>query len=119
MRWPCDKNLLHLTVLVLAALSACSRSSEPQKDEPVKRYELRGEVKRLEATGNIAAIQHEQIGDWMGAMTMEFPVKDPAEFAKLHTGQQIRATVFVQGYQFWVGEIQEAPPGSTLTPISK
>src|SRR5262249_22838047 len=94
--------------LVIAMAIACSRPPAPLETKytaDVKRYELRGEVKRLDPD-NIAVIQHEKIGDWMGAMTMQFPVKDPAEFAKLRPGERIKATVFVQDLQFWVGEIQ-------------
>ena len=36
-------------------------------------------------------------------MTMEFPVKDQAEFDKLRAGEKINATVFVQGNSYWVG----------------
>ena len=73
----------------------------------MRRYELHGEVLRLDAPARIAAIKHEKIGDWMEAMTMEFPVKEPQEFDKLRAGEKINATVFVQGTSFWVGEIQE------------
>ena len=99
-------------ILVMAAMLfgvACSRPPAPVETKStaeIKRYELRGEVKRLEPD-NIAVIQHEKIGDWMGAMTMQFPVKDAAEFAKLRPQERIKATVFVQDLQFWVGEIQE------------
>ncbi len=89
---------------------------EEAKDQPVKQYALHGEVLRLDPQGKIAAIKHEAIGDWMGAMTMEFPVKDQAEFDKLRAGEKINATVFVQGdTNYWVGQIHEdaaAPPAA-------
>jgi len=76
--------------------------------EPVKEYALHGEVLRLDPQGKIAAIKHEAIGDWMGAMTMEFPVKDAKEFESLRAGEKINATVFVQGgTNYWVGQIRE------------
>ena len=82
-------------------------AKEGAKDEPIKQYALHGEVLRLDAQGKIAAIKHEKIGDWMEAMTMEFPVKDKAEFDKLRAGEKINATVFVQGNSYWVAGIQE------------
>ena len=54
-----------------------------------------------------AAIKAGKIGDWMEAMTMEYPVKDKREFDKLRPGEKINATVFVQGSNIWVAEIQE------------
>jgi Cu/Ag efflux protein CusF len=42
----------------------------------------------------------------MDAMNMDYPVKDPAELAKLHPKDRVAATVFVQGLDYWIGEIQ-------------
>jgi Cu/Ag efflux protein CusF len=46
----------------------------------------------------------------MEAMTMEFPVKDPADFAKLRRGLRIHASVFVQesDLAYWIANIQPA-----------
>ena len=85
-------------VLLLAPLAACT----PPKT--VKFYSLRGTVKALQPADRIAVIQHETIPGFMESMTMEFPIKDPAEFAKLAVGQRIRATVCQQsqGLDFWL-----------------
>jgi len=69
-----------------------------------------GEVVRLDANLKVALIKHEDIPGWMKAMTMEFPVKDQAEFNKLKVGDQITATVFVRDLDYWIGEIQPATP---------
>ena len=58
-------------------------------------------------------IKHENIEGWMEAMTMEFPVRDSAEFAKLSKGERIRATVNVQDLDYWLTEIR---PGGTTSP---
>ena len=63
----------------------------------------------LEPDGHIAKIRHQEIEGWMKAMTMEYPVKDPAEYARLHVGDCINAIVFVQDLKFWVGEIHQTP----------
>lgn len=96
-----------VTTLLLMLAAGCARSGE---SGPVKRYELRGEVIRLDPQAKTATIKHEKIGDWMDAMTMEFPVKDAAEFAKLKAGDRIKATVFVKGMDYWIGEVQPGPP---------
>jgi protein SCO1/2 len=85
-------------------LAGCA--SEKKNDAPIKRYSVRGQVLRLEPQRELAVIKHEKIEGWMEAMTMEFPVRDKAEFAKLAEGKHIRATVFVQDLDYWIGEIQ-------------
>jgi hypothetical protein len=48
----------------------------------------------------------------MEKMTMEFPVKDRKEFAKLRAGQHIRAKVFQHpsDFEFWIGGIEAVEP---------
>lgn len=81
---------------------------------PVDRYSLTGIVVRLDPHRKVATIKHEAIKDskgkvWMEAMTMEFPVKEGSQFAKLKAGSQIRATVFQRpsDFDFWIGEVKE------------
>jgi Cu/Ag efflux protein CusF len=99
---------------LLLILAGCAKSepiaekkeSKAAVDEPLKTYALTGEITRLDEPNKIATIKHEAIGDWMGPMTMDFPVQDPADFAKLAPGKPVRATVFVQGFNYWVGEVK-------------
>jgi Cu/Ag efflux protein CusF len=94
-------------LLSLAACKQATKFKEEAKDEPIRQYAMHGEVLRLDTQGKIAAIKAGKIGDWMEAMTMEFPVKDQPEFDKLREGEKINATVFVQGNNYWVGGIKE------------
>lgn len=69
---------------------------------------MRGEVMGLDPSGHVATIKHEAIKGFMGAMTMGYPVRDQAEFAKLSVGEPITATVYVKGdNDFWIGNIQK------------
>src|SRR5437868_825743 len=103
-------------VALVLMLAGCRQAAinegaqEPGQDEPTRRYALHGGVLRLEPKGEFAATKREKVGDWMEAMTMEFPVKGPAEFDKRRTGEMINGTVFVEGNSYWVGEIQEDAP---------
>jgi Cu/Ag efflux protein CusF len=100
-------------MLLLLLVSGCQKAPEVAKDEskePVRDYALHGEVLRLDPKDKIAVIKHQAIGDWMGAMTMEFPVKDDKEFGALRPGEKINATVHVRGESipvFWVDQIHE------------
>ena len=95
------------SVLLLAlALAGCGAKIQS------KRYAMEGEVKALDPAAKSATIAAGKIGDWMEAMTMEYPVKPDAEFQKLHAGDRIQATVVVDGDQYYVTEIKilPAPP---------
>lgn len=63
---------------------SCRKKQEPAS--PVNEYKLTGQVMRLDAQHRFAVIKHQKIEGWMGAMTMEFPVKDAGDFQKLKPG---------------------------------
>ena len=106
-----------ILALCFLTLTACTKSEpvaekivksdKSETEEPLKKYDLIGEVARLDADNKIATIKHQAIGDWMGAMTMDFPVKETSDFAKLSAGQPVRATVYVQGFNYWVGDVKD------------
>ncbi|MEO8096849.1 MAG: copper-binding protein [Acidobacteriota bacterium] len=104
-------------VVFCLTLAGCSTAPAPSsekaatevKQDELKKYDLHGEVLRLDKEGKTVVVKHQAIGDWMGAMTMEFPVKDPADFAKLQEGKPVEATVFVQGASYWVGDVKTEP----------
>jgi protein SCO1/2 len=76
------------------------------KKEPARQYKLKGKVIRLAPENRIASIQHEEIKGWMEAMTMEFPVPDATEFAKLKPGLEVEATVNVRDLDYWLTDIR-------------
>ena len=89
------------TVLWLAlALAGCGAKNQ------AKRYAMEGEVKALDPAAKTATIAAGKIGDWMDAMTMEYPVKPDAEFQKLHVGDRIQATVVVDGDKYYVTDVK-------------
>jgi len=81
-------------------LAACSKQAAE------KRYTLTGDVLAVNADTGMATIKGDKIAGWMEAMTMDYPVKDKAELAKLHAGDRITATVFVSDSGYHVGQIQ-------------
>ena len=86
--------------IAVATLAACNKSA------PEKRYKLTGNVVSLDLKGQQATIKGDKIEGWMEAMTMEYPVKDKAEFAKLHPGDRIQATVVVGESSYRLTDIQ-------------
>ena len=80
-----------------------------------KTYELTGTILGRSPEASTLRIDHQEIGDWMGAMTMTFPVRD-AQFDTLPPdGASITATVHVSdGGDYWVTDVTEA--GQELEP---
>jgi Cu/Ag efflux protein CusF len=89
-----------LWLLAPAVFCGCSSTKQPEK-----RYPMEGEILGLDAAAHRATIKHGKIGDWMGAMTMEYAVKPDREFAKLHIGDRIQATMVVQDPAYWVTDV--------------
>ena len=87
--------------VLLSFSSACSTKPGAPEEKP-RQYSLRGVVVRLDPKSNLASIKAEKIDGWMDAMTMEYPVKPDADWAKLHAGDHIEATVVVQGQKYYV-----------------
>jgi Cu/Ag efflux protein CusF len=91
------------TILLLALLFALAGC------EQTRRYAMQGEIKSLDTAARTATISHGKIGDWIEAMTMEYPVKPDAELQKLHVGDRIEATVVVKGLKYYVTDVKVAP----------
>jgi Cu/Ag efflux protein CusF len=94
--------MIRVFLLSLALLLAACGSKAPA----AKRYPMEGTVKALDATSKTATIDAGKVGDWMEAMTMEYPVKPDSEFQKLHVGDHIQATVVVQDPSYYVTDIK-------------
>ena len=91
-----------LLLLALALVGCGAR-------ETAKRYPMQGDVVAVDPAPKSATIAAGKIGDWMDAMTMEFPVKPDAELAKLHAGDRIEATVVVEGQKYYVTGVKVVP----------
>ena len=103
------KALLLLTTVVglMAALAGCSQAPAPKA--AAKEYQVTGEVLKLDPAAQTASVKAGKIEGWMEAMTMDFPIKDKQEFEKLKVGESIHAKVSVQGTDYWLSGITEAP----------
>ena len=67
---------------------------------------MHGKIITLDPATKVARIEAGPLGDWMGAMTMNYTIKDDAGIAKIKVGDTFDATVFVQGDDFWVGDVK-------------
>src|SRR5712692_3340433 len=89
---------LLLAALLIAGVTSCRPRSTGQ------RYDLKGKVVSLDKAGRTATIAHEEIKDYMPAMTMPFKIKDDWALEVLAPGDQITATLVVDGASSWLEE---------------
>lgn len=97
---------LFLFAPVLIAACANKGGGRFEFGEPKNRYQMRGKAVILNPAERTVKVQHEKIEGWMEAMTMDFPVPDEKEFAKLKVGATFRATVLTNDLFFWLTEIR-------------
>ena len=96
--------ILAAAVLILAGCGA-----KQQTQEQGKRYPMQGEIKSLDPSAKTANINAGKIEGFMEAMTMEYPVKPEGEFAKLHVGDKVQATVVVNDDRYYVTDVKVLP----------
>ena len=70
-----------------------------------KHYELKGKVVVVDKAQHLLTIEHRDIKDYMPAMTMPFIVKDDWVFEIAAPGNQISATLIVDGAQSWLEDV--------------
>lgn len=93
-------------LVAMLVLAGCQRTPPPA---PIAEYQMRGEVVGIDAAAQLATIKHDKIEGWMGAMTMEYPIKDKEEFAKLKVGEKFQAKIRVQGTDYWIATVNPEP----------
>jgi len=91
---------------MLVLLALCLVFDGCKSEGQGRRYPMHGQILALDAQNHTATIKHGKIGDWMGAMTMEYPIKSDADWRKLEVGSQIDATVFVSEGSYFVGDVR-------------
>ncbi len=111
---------LSLSALLLA--TACGPSPtpttqkpEPQKTEPAespepsnRTFAVRGVIKDIPETGTQIRIDHEEIPEYMPAMTMPFNIKDRLELDGFQVGDTIAFKLHVTDRESWIDEIEAA-----------
>src|SRR5579872_5109485 len=97
---------MHNRRLCLFLLAVAAVLSIGCAKEQAKRYPMQGEVKALDPAAKTATIAAGKVGDWMEAMTMEYSIKPDSDFAKLHVGDHIEATVVVKDTTYYVTDVK-------------
>ena len=84
-----SRSVLVGTVLLAVLAAACGGTTD-------RRFELKGQVLSLSADRMEASVKHEEIPNFMAAMTMPYKVRDAKEYEGLKPGDLITATLVVE-----------------------
>lgn len=103
-----NKNTLPLILIAVFLFSGagfwgCRQQSSRSATE--KRYDFKGKVVLVEKDKHSVTIAHEDIKDYMPAMTMPFTVKDDWAFDVLVPGDNVSAVYVVDGTKSWLEEL--------------
>lgn len=84
-----------ILLTILAAIAGACDSQPAKEPLGIRQYPLKGRVESLDFDRQRVTVSHEEIKDYMDAMTMSFAVKDPAILRDLKSGDQIEARLVV------------------------
>ena len=99
-----------LILAIVAGIVVIGISCGKRAADNAKRYPVKGKVVAVDKAEHTATIDHEAIGDYMGAMTMEFEVRDDTGFTKLEPGDQVTATLAVTDSEDWLESLTITKP---------
>ena len=80
--------------------------SQPQT-EGRQVFQVRGVVKEVTPAENTVRITHEEIPDYMPAMTMPFEVRNTNELGGISAGDQVKFTMIVTEDDGWIENIEK------------
>src|SRR6185312_11511920 len=112
--------ILLLCIIALVFVSGCRQQRKRSATE--KHYELKGKVVLVEKDQHLVTIAHEDVKDYMPAMTMPFTVGEDWWWifeVPLVPGDQVTATLVVDGAKSWLEDVVIAKEGSdNSAPVS-
>jgi protein SCO1/2 len=97
--WPSPWRGILLVLFLF--LPAC----QPAKPSNAQRYELHGKIVAVDKANSQVTVSHESIPGYMDSMTMPFSVKSGALLNEMAAGDQIGATLVVDGSASWLEDI--------------
>jgi protein SCO1/2 len=89
-----------------AGLDSAAIAADSPANAEVRTYVVRGIPRKIDEAGGSVTIEHEEIKGFMDAMTMPFPVSDPALFKQMTVGQPIRFTLRVAGWEMQITKVE-------------
>jgi protein SCO1/2 len=106
------KNLLLKTFSLAGALlflCGCEHKSSTAPDTNRQVFQVKGLLKELKQNGKTVVIAHEEIPDYMVAMTMDFDVKDKNELKGLQPNDYLAFQMVVTKDDGWIENLRKIP----------
>ncbi len=102
-----------IALIFIAAITACRDTTANQK-----KYDLKGKVVAVEPDKHLVTIAHEEVKDFMPAMTMPFTVPSEADLQILAPEDEVSAILVVDGSQSWLENlvIRKQSPNAASAP---
>src|SRR5690348_3633151 len=94
-----------IIVAIAVAMSAATSCRKPAAPANEQRYDLKGKVVAVDVDKHLVTVAHEDIKDFMPGMTMPFTLPDEAALNYLKAGDDINATLVVDGSQSWLENV--------------
>ncbi len=101
--------------VVLILLAGCGGE---QKPTDLVTFDLRGVVVSINYQQHRVIINHEEIPNYMMAMTMPFKVKDTTILYRVQPGDSIQGTLAVSRSESWIEQLAVVSKGETARPSS-
>lgn len=115
---------LCLIALMLVAGISCGKKPQtqttvvaPSASTNLQTFQVRGVIVELSASGKTVRIRHEEIPDYMPAMTMPFDVRDTNELAGLAAGDAVTFQMKVTETDGWIEQIRKIAGAAAPTNI--
>jgi protein SCO1/2 len=90
-----------------ATTQSSSISSQTKTNSGPQTFHVRGVIQEFRPADKEIVIKHEEIPDYMPAMTMPFPVKSTNEFAGLRKNDQVSFTMIVTEKDGWIQDLKK------------
>jgi protein SCO1 len=110
--------ILFLTVALLVLTASCGKNSPATTSSPpstsvpagntnTQIFQVKGVVVALDADGETVKIKHEEIPNYMPAMTMPFTARDTNELRGLTAGDAVTFRMIVTETDGWIDQIKK------------
>lgn len=103
-----------MCVVLSLIMISCSRQEPKQTD--LVTFPLRGEVVEIDTLKNRLMVAHEEIPNYMMAMTMPFKIKNPELLQRVQVGDTITAILAVSRTESWLETITVVGKGEPPDP---
>ena len=107
-----------LLIFLVSSLLLVSCGKKEQQETDLVTYSLKGEVVAIDTIKSRITISHEEIPDFMMAMTMPFKVKNPALFEGLSVGDSVICTLAVSRTESWLETVHVLSKGEKPKALS-